>query len=234
VNAQGGVALWSGTVKALPIEPNYYRWWDLWYTEGEPIYHRVAGPDAYKTTTWARYNLELEKAFKKEAYSNLKKQPFIYVRNVMANFISVNFCVNSVFLKIFDYIQFPGNIFQMTFLKSGNDQTFHNDWQSNLFTLLVIVLTICAGAGFYLGIKNKDFSILPVLAIYLCVTIAHSITYMDIMYYYVKMPFLFIFFAYFLKQLLTLKNRKSNYILTPSMFLPGLLTLILLFAIILI
>ena len=233
VNAQGGVALWSGTVKALPITPNHYRWWDLWYTEGEPIYHKVAGPDAYKPTTWARYNLELEKEFKKEAYSNLKKQPFTYIYNVSMNFVSINLCMNSVFLKIFDYIQLPGNIFHAYFLKSWNDQTFHKDWQSNLFTFLVIILTICAGVGFYMGIKNKDFSILPVLAIYLCVTIAHSITFMDIMYYYVKMPFLFIFYAYFLKQLMTPRNSKSNYILTTSIILSGLLTLILLFNLIL-
>jgi len=233
VNAQGGVALWSGTVKALSIQPNYYRWWDLWYTEGMPIYQKVAGNEKLTATSWANYNLELEKEFKKEAYSNLKKQPLTYVYNVMMNFITINLHVNSVFLKIFDYIQLPGNIFHKEFLKSDNDQTFHKDWQSDLFTFLFIILTICAGTGFYLGIKNKDFSILPVLTVYLCVTIAHSITYMDIMYYYVKMPFLFIFYAYFLKQLTASKNSNFNYVLATAVALPGLLTFILLFNLIL-
>jgi hypothetical protein len=233
VNAQGGVALWSGTVKTLPLHPNHYRWWDLWYTEGVPIYQKVAGNERLTMFSWARYNIELEKEFKKEAYSNIGKQPLTYVYNVIMNFISINLCVNSVFLKIFDYIQLPGNIFHSAFLSSGNNQTFHKDWQSNLFTFLVIILTICAGAGFYLGIKNRDISIYPVLAVYLCVTIAHSITYMDIMYYYVKMPFLFIFYAYFLKQLTALQNSKADYILVTSVALPCLLTLILLFNLIL-
>lgn len=210
VNAQSGIALWAGTVKSMSIEPNHYRWWDLWFSEGMPIYKKVAGNEELTINSWAHYNLELENEFKKEAYSNLKKQPLTYVYNVMMNFIAINSCVNSVFLKIFDYIQLPGNIFYKSFLASGNNQTFHKDWQSNLFTFLVIVLTICSGIGFYLGVKNNDLSILPVLAIYLCVTIAHSITYMDIMYYYVKMPFLFIFYAYFLKQLAASKHRKFN------------------------
>jgi Dolichyl-phosphate-mannose-protein mannosyltransferase len=235
VNAQSGIALWSGTVKSLPIEPNHYRFWNLWYTDGVPIGQRVVGNKEHdiEIWSWARNNLELEKEFKKEAFSNLKKQPFTYVYNVTMNFISINLCVNSVFLKIFDYIQLSGNIFNKNFLASGNDQTFHKDWQANLFTCFVIILTICAGVGFYMGIKNRDFSILPVLAIYLCVTIAHSITYMDFMYYYVKMPFLFIFYAYFLKQLMALQNSKSNYILATAITLPGLLTLILLFNLIL-
>ncbi len=233
VNAQAGIALWSGTVKALPIQPNNYRWWGLWYAEGRPIYQKVAGNEKLTAYSLAHYNLELEKEFKKEAYSNLKKQPLTYAYNVMMNFITINLHVNSVFLKIFDYIQLPGNIFHKEFLKSRNDQTFHQDWQSNLFTFLFILLTICAGAGFYLGIKNKDFSILPVLTVYLCVTIAHSITYMDIMYYYVKMPFLFIFYAYFLKQLTASKNSNFNYVLATAVALPGLLTSVLLFNVIL-
>ncbi len=233
INAQGGIALWSGTVKALPIQPNHYRWWDLWYTEGRPIYHKVTGNEELTAYSLAHYNLELEKEFKKEAYSNLKKQPLIYVYNVMMNFITINLHVNSVFLKIFDYIQLPGNIFHKEFLKSGNDQTFHKDWQSNLFTFLFIILTVCSGLGFYLGIKNEDFSILPVLTVYLCVTIAHSITYMDIMYYYVKMPFLFIFYAYFLKQLKASKNSNFNYVLATAVALPGFLTSVLLFNLIL-
>ncbi|MGD0021393.1 MAG: hypothetical protein ABSC54_03735 [Smithellaceae bacterium] len=232
VNAQDGVALWSGTVKTLPVQPNYYRWWDLWYTEGRPIAQKVVGNVELSQFSWAHYNLELEKEFKKEAYSNLKKQPLTYAYNVLMNFITINLQVNSVFLKIFDYIQLPGNIFHKEFLQAGNDQTFHKDWQADLFTFLVIILTIGAGAGFYLGIKNKDLSILPVLAVYLCVTIAHSITYMDIMYYYVKMPFLFIFYAYFLKQL-TAKNSNCNYVLATAVALPGLLTAVLLFNLIL-
>ena len=233
VNAQSGIALWSATVKTLPIQPNYYRWWDLWYTEGMFIYQNVAGNEELNAYSLARYNLELEKEFKKEAYANLKKQPYIYINNVMMNFLTINLHVNSVFLKIFDYIQSPGNKFHKAFLASGNDQTFHKDWQSNLFTFLFIILTICAGAGFYLGIKNKDLSIFPVLAIHLCVTIAHSITYMDIMYYYVKMPFLFMFYAYFLKQLISPPNSKFNYIFTTAVALPGSLTAILLFNLIL-
>lgn len=230
VNAQAGVALWSGTVKAMSIQPNHYRWWDLWYTEGMPIYKKVAGEEELTAVSWARYNLLLEKEFKKEAYANIKKQPLIYAHNVMINFISINFCMNSVFIKIFEYIQLPGKQFSKDMLKSNNHQTFQKDSLANLFNLLVAYLTFCSIIGIYLGMRRNDLSIVPVAAIYLCVTIAHSITYMDVMYYYVKLPFLFMFFAYFLKHLTTRgKRAKDHMFMGAALVFPCFLTMILLF-----
>ncbi len=168
VNAQAGVALWSGTVKAMSIQPNHYRWWDLWYAEGMPIYKKVAGEEALTAVSWARYNLLLEKEFKKEAYANIKKQPLVYAHNVVINFVSINFCINSVFVKIFDYIQAPGKTFNKTMLRTDNDQTFQNDLQSNIFTYLVACLTFFSIIGAYLGIKRNDLSILPGLSRFIC------------------------------------------------------------------
>jgi len=37
--------------------------------------------------------------------------------------------------------------------------------------------------------------------IYLCLCIAHSLTYMDMMYYYQKIPFLFIFTGYLVSRM---------------------------------
>lgn len=228
VNAQGGIALWAATVKPMTIQPNHYRWWDLWYKEGMPIYERVAGGDELSQFSWAGYNLELEKEFKKEAYSNLRKQPLTYVYNVVINFISINCCVNSVFLKIFEYIQLPGKTFVKAFLEPNNDQTFYDNSQANVFTVLVLILTTCSVIGIYLGIRQHDFSMLPLLAIYMCVTVAHSITYMDVMYYYVKMPFLFIFFAFFLRQVSENKKKHVAWVQRTSLALCGLLTFVLL------
>lgn len=233
VNAQGNIALWSGTVMALPIQPNHYRWWDLWHKEGMSIYQKVAGNETLTEYSWARHNLELEKEFKKAALDNVSHHPLTYAYNVMVNFISINFCVNSVFLKIFDYIQLPGKQFNKTMLQSDNDQSFHQEFSSYLFTFLMVFLSICSLAGIFLGLRNRDLSIYPVLAVYLCITIAHSITHMDIMYYYLKMPFLFIFFSYFIKHWSTQKKHKPGSIPAASVTFCFLLTSILLFNMIL-
>ena len=228
VNAQGGIALWAGTVKPMTIQPNHYRWWDLWYLEGRPIYERVAARYELSEFSWLGNSLELDKVFQKEAYSNLRRQPLTYVYNVMINFISINCCVNSVLLKIFEYIQLPGKTFVKAFLESNNDQTFYENSQAHLFTVLVLILTTCSAIGIYLGIRQHDFSMLPLLAIYMCVTVAHSITYIDVMYYYVKLPFLFIFFAFFLRQVSENNKKNVPWVQRTSLALCGLLTFVLL------
>lgn len=232
VNAQAGVAFWSGTVKPLPIEPNHYRWWEIWHTEGMPIYEKVTGTKEINKYSWARNNLDLEKEFTRQAVTNIRKQPFTYIYNIMINFISINFCINSAYIKIFEYIQLPGNKFKKSMLRLDNNQKFQGDLNANILTMLVIFLTVCSAFGIYWGIKHYDSTLITILALYLCIIAAHSITHMDFMYYYIKMPFIFIFFAFFLKYLPTPKNKAGFYIKSIALTFPLILTASLLFNVI--
>ena len=62
-------------------------------------------------------------------------------------------------------------------------------------------------AGIILSLKVGDKLIYIPLMVFLTIAISHSITYMDLMYYYVRIPFLFIFTAFFIKQIGSLVNK---------------------------
>jgi hypothetical protein len=57
-------------------------------------------------------------------------------------------------------------------------------------------LTLFGFIGIGISLKKKDPSLLVPGLVYLCFCLAHSLTYMDLMYYYIKMPFLYIFSGY--------------------------------------
>jgi len=72
------------------------------------------------------------------------------------------------------------------------------------------LMALLSLGGIVLGVKNKDSFLLVPGAVYLCVCFAHTITYMDMMYYYMKVPFLFIFSAFFLHRLDKMKIQVPN------------------------
>ncbi len=203
VNLQSGMVIWGGTVMKLPVAPNYFRWWDVWYDQGQKIALESVslGVGAFDYNTLIRHNVKLEDAFGKEAKRNIIKHPGIYIYNLINNFRTFNLDINSVFIKIFLYVQTPGNVFNKVWLKTGDPQVFYPDTAADLFTYFIYFLEIFSFAGIVYALVNKEeFMIVPVLT-YLCFAVAHSITYMDVMYYYIKVPFLFVFAWYFINAL---------------------------------
>ena len=201
VCSQGGFALWAGSVMKLPVTPNYYRWCDVWVNHGEKVFSDLVPLGVFDYKVLIEYNNVLDDAYGKEAKKNIFTHPDVYLYNCINSFRTFNLDINSVFIKSFLYIQTQGNVFHQLFLYPGNPQDFYPDAAANLFKYFIYLLTLFSFAGIIFALVNKEeFLIVPVFA-YLCFATAHSITYMDIMYYYIKVPFLFVFAWYFINAL---------------------------------
>jgi hypothetical protein len=204
VNAQAWRNIWGATVLEVPIEPNHFRW-----KEVRRLIMNLEAGVAGKSSIWGwepysvGADLLLEDTFRKEALKNLREHPQTYLRNVLGSFLTISLDINSAVIKVFQHIQRPG--LTTRFLKfwfwPGDPQDFESPTASEAFSILIGILTFFAAGGIVLSIRNRDpFMLLPG-AIYLCISVAHSITWMDLMYYYVKLPFMFVFGFYFVNSL---------------------------------
>lgn len=194
VNAQAWAGIWGSTVVKFPMSPDRSLWSSIANTQFMPIYRRVTGMAEYQYGAFIRYNDELELAFRTEVLSNLRRQPQVYLHNVLRSFLTMTLQINAVFIKVFQYSQQPGvNVSQL----------YHQpaplaDYPSRTaagFSWLVRLLSVLAGVGLWHGLSTRAPLALAAGALYLCASLAHALTYMDLMYYYVKLPFLFAFAA---------------------------------------
>ena len=198
VNAQSSIALWGATVKKLARDPNHYRWWELGHNEGMRIYRKVTGSNQYSYSQYVNHIIQLEDEFKSEAFENLRLKPGVYIYNFFVDFLTFNLDINSVFIKIFQAIQEPDVRFNKKWLERGDPQNFYSSAGADAFKYNVYLLTLFGFIGIVIAIKKKDPSLLVPGLVYLCFCFVHSLTYMDLMYYYIKIPFLYIFSGYLL------------------------------------
>jgi hypothetical protein len=196
VNAQSSIALWGATVKKLERAPNHYRWWELGYKEGMRIYRKVTGSNQYSYPRYVNHIIQLEDEFKSEALNNLRLKPGVYIYNFFVDFLTFNLDINSVFIKIFKAIQDPDVKINKKWLARGAPQDFYSSFRANAFKYNVYLLTLFGFIGIGIALNQKDLSLLVPGLVYLCFCFAHSLTYMDLMYYYIKIPFLYIFSGY--------------------------------------
>jgi hypothetical protein len=102
--------------------------------------------------------------------------------------------INALFIKIFQYSQEPGaDVLQL--YHQAEPLAGYSSRTAAGFTWFVAALTALAGVGAWRGLSSRLPLALAAGAVYLCACTAHAITYMDLMYYYVKIPFLFVFGA---------------------------------------
>ncbi|MHC4791869.1 MAG: ArnT family glycosyltransferase [Planctomycetota bacterium] len=196
VNAQSNIAFWGATVKKLERAPNHYRWWELGDKGGMRIYRNVTGSNQYSYSRYVNHIIQLEDEFKREAIKNLRLKPGVYIYNFFVDFLTFNLDINSVFIKIFQAIQDPDVQINKKWLEMGDPQDFYSSSQANAFKYNVYLLTLFGFIGIGIALKQKDPSLLVPGLVYLCFCLAHSLTYMDLMYYYIKIPFLYIFSGY--------------------------------------
>lgn len=196
VHLQAWAAVWGSTVKVLGIHPNHYNWFQL---SGDltSVFSRVSGEREYSYATYLRLNRELEEAFRKETLRNLREQPGVYLRNVAAAFVSFNLNINSVLLEAYQHLQTPGAELRGTFFERGHPDSFRSSRLSRLFAFYVYVLTALAFAAVWAAVRRGNRAVLAPGLVYLCLALAHALFFMDLLYYYVKLPFL-VFFAFLL------------------------------------
>jgi hypothetical protein len=197
VNAQAGAVFWGATAAQSDRDPNHFRWWNIWRSGGRQIFEKITDKSHYSYTDYIAHNLELEDEFSKQAIQNLSRQPNVFVYNFVQNVLTFNIDINSVFIKAFQFIQDPHKKIDKQWFEAGNPQGFHSSASANAFSGFIYLLTVLSAVGVGLALRKRDPALLVPGCVYVCLCIAHAITVMDLMHYYIKIPFLFVFAAYF-------------------------------------
>nr|CAI78515.1 hypothetical protein [uncultured bacterium] len=198
VNAQTWIVLWANTVEQGKVSQNHANWWSIWSSKGMPIYQRVTNKESYYFLNIIKYNMELEDAFKAETIKNLKHQPQVLVKNLMRNFGSFFMNINSVTINIFQALQEKdsSSVDMLEWVRPGHPQGFYPPHAQRLFEGLHFYLLFLSGFGTYFAFLKKEKTVLFLFCVFLCFAIAHTITAVGFMYYYIKMPFLILLSGY--------------------------------------
>lgn len=195
VNAQLWMNVWAATARPVDIQPNHYRWKalrDRWML----ILKRVPAQRLQTDPESIADNLAMEAELRDVSLRNLGRRPGVYAQNVLRSFLTFNLHINSVVVQVFQYLQTPGAVIKDWYWP-GDPQDFHAPRASRAFAGLVSVLTLLGAAGLALAAWKRDPTVLAPAAVYACLLVAHSLTWMDLMYYYVKLPLLFAFAFFF-------------------------------------
>ena len=201
VNAQSNISFWAGSHISLNLDANHYRWWQIWYPDGQAAYEKITGARGFETAMYADHVFEFEDLYKEKFRENLTSHPMTYAGNVCKNFLLLNFGMNSVFIKMFQWLQHNNGEISKDWLSSGNPQDFSPGGASSAFSFLMLLMSVLSIAGIFLALRSGDKLVYIPLLVFLTIVISHSITYMDLMYYYIRIPFLFLFTAYFIRYL---------------------------------
>jgi hypothetical protein len=195
VNAQAWRNIWGATTEDAPIDPDHFRWKLLRHQIME-FEASVSGQSS--PWGWEPYgvadNLKIEDAFHERAVRNLRADSGIYLRNAVRSAITVNLDIDSVLLQVFQHLQHPPVLpkFLKLWFWPGNPQDFEPPTARLLTRALFGVLTLLAAVGLVWG--RSAFLLVPA-CVHATICVAHAITWMDFLYYYVKVPMLFVFAA---------------------------------------
>lgn len=246
INAQAGIVFSASTFTKLPPISGDNRWRSFHKKYALPIFKEISNSPIHNYYLFIKNNIKLNDRHKQLAYKNLKQQPFVYLYNVLQHFYSFNLGYTSNYIKMF----LSKNLNDK---KGGIDNTDRKYWinlYAKAFEYYMNILTISGLVGVFLALKMEFFSkpsrtlhldteeakvitrsnLMVPICMYLCFCVAHSISYMDYMYYYVKLPFLFIFFGYLVdntnislsERFRLIRNIPMSFILTGLMVVSGL------------
>lgn len=194
INVQGWAAVWGSTVMPFTADPDEYHWIRVALDHYYPLHTRVTGEEKYTYLGYVKHNMEIEAELKKEAFANLRRQPQIYLWNVARAFLSMNLQMNTSIVSVFQRTQQTRkSVDPWTSFASGAQAERPETLTSRATGALIALLTVLAGVGIVRGLMRRDaFLAVPGL-VYLCLTLAHTVTYFDYNYYYLKLPFLVVF-----------------------------------------
>ena len=195
VSAQSWMSLWAPTVRPAPIQPNHYRWKTL-RDRLMPVLKRVPSERLRSDPESIADNVAVEAELRDVTFRNLRRRPGVYLGNAWRSFVTFNLHINSVIIKVYQRVQVPGRPLGDWYWP-GDPQVFHPAHASRSFEVLWAALTALGLGGLVLAARERDLALLAPGAVYLCLVFAHAVTWMDLMYYYVKVPFV-LAFAFFL------------------------------------
>lgn len=200
VNAQLWSILWNVTRRDAPAMPNHFRW-KLFRDDFLVLQSATAGRaltaagDPYAVSE----NLAMEDIAREQTRAHLRRDPWIYVRNVARSFVSFNWGTSAVLVQLHQYAQRGRRGFPNWFWPSAHE--FHDRGGRDAFTWLQRLLTLLAFGGLLIAARQRDPTPWAALAVYACLCAAHSLVWLDVLYYYAKLPFLYVGAAYALDRL---------------------------------
>lgn len=201
VNAQLWSALWNTTVREAPAMPNHFRW-KVFREDYLKLQSATAGRtltaagDPYRVSD----NLTMEDIARNGTLDHIRQDSGPYVSNALSSFRSFNWDVNAVFLQLFQHRQ-RGLPAVPPWFWPGTPQRFYDPALRNAFTWFVRCLTLVALAGLLVSLPARDKAMLSASLAYGCLCAVHSLTLLDVLFYYAKLPFLYVGAAYALARL---------------------------------
>jgi hypothetical protein len=222
-SAQVWASLFHASSHRYTPSPNEFRYKEFrdWYLQ---VQSEVAGQEL--TSQWEPYdvagNLALEDAYKArviDEWVNRQRYRGKYFHNALGSSWSFLVDINGRLLGVFQALQAPQGHYDQRWFGAG--RTPHFPLQaSDEFARMCQILALLGAAGIVVAIWNKDpFLVVPGLA-FGCFAIAYALTWLEVLYYYIKVPFLFVFAFYFLDCAQRSASRAWR-------FLPAFLTMIL-------
>jgi hypothetical protein len=181
ITAQSGFAFWGTSIEKIgPSEP-FLIWQPIWWKYGMPTFSKITGSAEYSGPLLNAHALQLNAAFSKEALQNILAAPGIYLHNVMHNFISFNM----------DTMEFWNKFFVVH--NKGLVQALSRSW--------IVSLMLLAAAGAIWGCAKREEDAMTVIAIYLAMVVAHSISFATELYTIAKLPLIILGFALLVRRL---------------------------------
>ncbi len=188
VNHQAGAALWGSTVKPLRADPNSYRWYSL-FPEFMTIFTRVTGERDYDYGAYARHHIRLDDAMRSEAVANLVRDPRPYLQNALGTLKTLCLDTSSILVRSFQHSQPPRPWVDRSWFAETVRKDFLPAVPAVAYVRLGSVLTALAGIGLGVAIFKREAPALVPVVVFCCLAMAHAVTYMDLLYYYVRLPF---------------------------------------------
>jgi hypothetical protein len=194
VNAQAWVVLCTTSSLPVPVQPDHSIWMDAQWA-CRPIYERVTGESTFRVATLYQRDVELDDASREATLSNLRRQPLVYAGNVGRFLGAVLFRTSGILVKLHEHLQRPGARLSIDMLEPGQPQTFERSRVTTAFKAIATVLLLPAAWGLVVAWRRGDSTTLALLSVFACVALAQAVTWMDFLYYYVRIPFLLLFAA---------------------------------------
>ena len=144
---------------------------------------------------------ELDAAHRREAIANIRRQPLVYVRNVARSLYTLTFQMNTGLPRAFRFLQREPGLARADWFQRGLPQPFEGRGLAMALRGSFGILAALSVVGLALAALQRDRQMLPPVLVGACVGLAHALTHMDLMYFYLRIPFLVIFAFYALHQL---------------------------------
>jgi hypothetical protein len=192
VNAQAWTILCTASSLPVPVRPDHSNWMHA-QSANLPIYERVTGETVFRMGTLYRHDVDLEDAYRAVTLQNWQRQPQVYAANVGRFLSAVLFRTSGFLVKLHEYVQRPGAHPTIEMFEPGHSQGFERSRIAVAFKVVAGLLLLPAAWGVVVAWRRADPTSLALLAVFACVALAQAITWMDLLYYYVRIPFLLVF-----------------------------------------